>query len=43
MTQARRILMWASIAALATILGYFSFRAYFTPELLLHFSSGFHC
>ena len=28
---------------LATILGYFSFRAYFTPELLLHFSSGFHC
>lgn len=35
--------MWVLLATLATILSYFSFRSYLTPELLLHFANFLHC
>lgn len=43
MTQARRILLWLMLAALAAWVTYLAFRGYLSPELLLNFSSAFSC
>jgi len=43
MTHSHRIVTWTLLAVLATMLGYFSLRGYFSPELLLHFANIFHC
>lgn len=43
MSQARRILLWLILATLAALVTYFAFRGYFSPELLLNFSSAFSC
>jgi len=43
MTQPKRILLWLILAALATLVTYFSIRGYLTPELLLNFSNTFTC
>lgn len=43
MTQVRKMLVWAILAALAALVSYMAFRAYLNPELLLNFSSRFYC
>ena len=43
MAQPRRILIWLLLAALASALSYFSFRAYLGPDFLLHFANAFYC
>lgn len=43
MTQAKRILLWLMLAALATLVAYFAIRGYLSPELLLNFSNSFYC
>lgn len=43
MTQARKILVWMLLAALAAIVSYLGFRGYLSPELLINFSNSFHC
>jgi cytochrome c oxidase subunit IV len=43
MTQAKRILLWLMLAALAALVAYFGMRGYLSAELLFNFSSGFTC
>jgi len=43
MTQARKILVWMLLAALAAIVSYLGFRGYLSPELLINFSNSFYC
>jgi hypothetical protein len=43
MTQTRKILMWILLALLATVVSYFGFRGYLSPELLINFSNSFYC
>ena len=43
MTQARKILIWMLLAALAAIVSYLGFRGYLSPELLINFSNSFYC
>jgi hypothetical protein len=43
MTQSRRILIWALLAALATFLSYFSFRGYLGAEFLINFANSLYC
>lgn len=43
MTQFRRILIWALLAALATLLSYFSFRGYLGAEFLINFANSLYC
>lgn len=43
MTQARRILLWLMLAALAAWVAYVAFRGYFSPEMLFNFSNAFSC
>lgn len=43
MTQARRILLWLMLVALAALVTYLGFRAYLSPELLFNFSNAFTC
>ena len=43
MTQAKRILLWLILAALATLVTYFGIRGYLSPELMLNFSNTFTC
>jgi hypothetical protein len=43
MTQARRILLWLMLAALAAWVTYLAFRGYLTAELLFNFSNAFSC
>lgn len=43
MTQSRRILMWALLAALAVLISYFSFRGYLGPEFLINFANSLYC
>jgi len=42
-TAGRRMTMWLVFAALAALAGWIAFRAYFTSDLLLYFSSAFTC
>lgn len=41
--QARRLLAWAALAALAALVSYFAFRGYLNPELLINFANTLHC
>jgi hypothetical protein len=43
MTQSRRILIWALLAALATFLSSFSFRGYLGAEFLINFANSLYC
>ena len=43
MTQAKRILLWLMLAALAALVAYFGLRGYLSPELLFNFSNSFTC
>lgn len=43
MTQARRIMMWLMLTALAALVSYIGFRAYLSPELLINFANSFYC
>lgn len=43
MVQARKLLIWLMLVALATLVSYFSFRGYLGPDLLLHFANALHC
>jgi len=43
MTQARRILLWLMLVALAAWVTYLGFRGYLSPELLFNFSNAFSC
>jgi hypothetical protein len=43
MMQARKILVWMLLAALAAIVSYLGFRGYLSPELLINFSNSFYC
>jgi hypothetical protein len=43
MTQSRRILMWAILAALAVFISYFSFRGYLGAEFLIGFANSLYC
>lgn len=43
MTQSRRFLVWAMLAALAALVAYFSFRGYVSAEMLFNFGNSFYC
>lgn len=43
MTQTRKALAWALLAALTAVLSYISFRGYLNPELLMYFSNSLTC
>lgn len=43
MTQARRILVWAMLAALAAAVTYLSFRGYVGADMLFNFGNMFYC
>ena len=43
MSQSRRILVWAMLAALAGLAAYFSFRGYVSAEMLFNFGNSFYC
>ena len=43
MTQSRRILVWAMLAALAALVTYFTSRGYLSAELLFNFGNSFYC
>ena len=42
-SQARRVLLWLALVALAALVTYVGFRAYFSPDLLFGFSNAFSC
>lgn len=42
-SQAKRIVLWLMLGALAALLSYIAFRGYLSPELLINFSNAFHC
>ena len=42
-TQARRVLLWFMLLALAALVAYLGVRAYLSPELLFNFSNSFSC
>ena len=41
-SQAKRILLWLVLSALAALL-YLAFRGYFSPDFLIGFSNVFRC
>jgi hypothetical protein len=43
MTQTRKILVWAMLAALAALVAYYAFRGYVSAELLFNFGNSFYC
>lgn len=43
MTQTHKALAWFTLAALACLVAYMSFRGYLTPELLLDFANSVAC
>lgn len=42
-SQGKRIVLWAVLCALATLLSYIAFRGYLTPDFLIIFSNAFRC
>ena len=43
MTQTRKLLVWAMLAALATLVAYFSFRGYVSADMSFNFGNMFYC
>lgn len=43
MTQSRKVLMWALLAALAALISYVSFRAYLGADFLISFANALYC
>jgi hypothetical protein len=39
----KHAIVWLILAALAALVTWLAFRGYFSPELLLNFSSTFNC
>ena len=39
----KHAIVWLILAALAALVTWLAFRGYFSPELLLNFSSAFNC
>jgi len=42
-SQAKRIVLWTVLGALAAFLSYVAFRGYLTPDFLITFSNAFRC
>lgn len=42
-SQAKRIVLWAVLGALAALLSYIAFRGYLSPDFLIIFSNAFRC
>jgi len=42
-TQAKRVLLWLVLVALAALVTYIGIRGYFSPEMLFNFSNSFYC
>jgi hypothetical protein len=42
-TAGKHAIVWLILAALAALVTWLAFRGYFSPELLLNFSSTFNC
>jgi len=42
-TQAKRVVLWLVLIALAALVTYFGIRGYFSPEMLFNFSNSFYC
>jgi hypothetical protein len=43
MSQTRRAVIWAVMAALAALLFYAGFRGYLSTDMLLNFANTFYC
>lgn len=43
MTQSRKFLAWALLAALAALISYLSFRGYLGAEFLIGFANSLYC
>jgi len=43
MTQSRKILVWAMLAALAALVAYFGFRGYVSADMLFNIGNSFYC
>ena len=43
MTQGRKILVWAMLAALAALVTYLGFRGYVSADMLFNFGNSFYC
>ena len=43
MTQSRKILVWAMLAALAALVTYFGFRGYVSADMLFNIGNLFYC
>jgi cytochrome c oxidase subunit IV len=43
MTQCRKILVWAMLAALAALVTYFGLRGYVSADMLFNFGNSFYC
>ena len=43
MTQTRKILVWAMLAALAALVAYYAFRGYVSADMLFNFGNSFYC
>lgn len=43
MTQIRKILVWAMLAALAALMTYFAIRGYVSADMLFNFGNSFYC
>ena len=42
-TQAKRILLWLMLMALAALITYLGIRGYLSPDMLFNFSNAFTC
>jgi len=42
-SQAKRILLWLLLGALAALLSYVALRGYLAPDFLISFSNAFRC
>jgi len=43
MTQGRKILVWAMLAALAALVTYIGFRGYVSADMLFNIGNSFYC
>jgi hypothetical protein len=43
MTQGRKFLVWAMLAALAALVTYFGFRGYVSADMLFNIGNLFYC
>jgi hypothetical protein len=41
--ERRRLVMWIVVSVFASLVAYFGFRGYLTPELFFQFANALHC